>query len=50
MADDAPTQDLSEETQPSEDQPEQLSEALADAPEGEERVGDPFAVDADARR
>jgi len=47
VADDAPTQDLSEETQPSEDQPEQLSEALADAPEGEERVGDPFAVDAD---
>lgn len=29
MADDAPTQDLSEETRPSEDQPEQLTDALA---------------------
>jgi ribonuclease E len=45
VADDAPTQDLSEETQPNEDQPEPLSEALADVPEGEDR--DAFAVDAD---
>ena len=39
MADDAPTQDLSEETEPSEDQPEQLIEVLADSPE-DEAAGD----------
>ncbi|HET7666938.1 MAG TPA: Rne/Rng family ribonuclease [Mycobacterium sp.] len=43
MADDAPTQDLSEETQPSEDQPEQLIEVLADSPD-DQLAGDDESV------
>jgi ribonuclease E len=43
VADDAPTQDLSEETQPGEDQPQQLSEAPADTPAEPEVAQDPPA-------
>lgn len=43
MADDAPTQDLSEETRPSEDQPEQLTEAAATSPDEPEAVDEPSA-------
>jgi len=47
VADDAPTQDLSEETHPSEGQPEQLSEAPADGPDEPKSAGQP-SVDEDS--
>jgi ribonuclease E len=47
VADDAPTQDLSEETQPSEDRPETLNEAPAESADDETVGDDPSDVDGD---
>jgi ribonuclease E len=47
VADDAPTQDLSEETQPGEDHPEQLSDTQATSPAEPEVVDEPPAAEVD---
>jgi ribonuclease E len=48
VADDAPTQDLSEETQPGEGQSEQLSETPPDSPDTPETAGESPAADEDS--